>query len=121
MAHKNQMNTFPVTASFPWAATASSTWVSVRASAKTVMELSARVPSRVISKNKYLVFRFNFRPPSYNESGLAIKVPTILVNSRRHQAFISSRKNCPPSIRHQDLKMFPVAWLEPVANATGAV
>lgn len=42
------------------------------------------------------------------------------VNSRKHQAFIKSKKNCPPSIRHQLLKIFPVAWEAPVENATGA-
>lgn len=43
------------------------------------------------------------------------------VNSRRHQAFITRRKICPPSIRHQDLKMFPVDWDAPMENTTGAV
>ena len=27
------------------------------------------------------------------------------VNSRKHQAFIKSKKNCPPSIRHQLLNI----------------
>src|SRR5699024_11842577 len=42
-----------------------------------------------------------FMDSSFHQSdnGFARKVPTMLVNSRRHQAFISSRKNCPPSIR----------------------
>ena len=59
--------------------------------------------------------------PPYKESGLAIKEPTMLVNRRRHQAFIISRKICPPSIRHQDFQMFDVVWLAPIEKATGAV
>ena len=57
----------------------------------------------------------------YNESGLAMKAPTIEVNSRRHHAFIRSKKNWPPSIRHQLLKIFPVDWLAPMEKAAGAV
>lgn len=45
----------------------------------------------------------------------------MLVNSRRHQVFISSRKICPANIRHQLLKMLDVAWEAPIAKATGAV
>ena len=59
--------------------------------------------------------------PPYKESGLAIKEPTMLVNRRRHQAFIISRKICPPSIRHQDFQIFDVVWLAPIEKATGAV
>jgi hypothetical protein len=58
---------------------------------------------------------------SYRDNGLARKVPTIEVNSRRHHAFISSKKNWPPSIRHQLLKIFPVDWLAPMEKAAGAV
>ena len=43
---------------------------------------------------------------SHSESGFAMNAPTMLVNSRRHQAFMSRRNTCPPNIRHQDLKMF---------------
>ena len=50
-----------------------------------------------------------------------MKVPTMLTKSRRHHAFINSRKICPPNIRHQLLKMFAVDWDAPIANATGAV
>ena len=57
----------------------------------------------------------------YNESGLAMKAPTIEVNSRRHQAFISKRNIWPPSIRHQDFQIFEVVWEAPIENATGAV
>ena len=42
------------------------------------------------------------------------------VNSRRHHAFITSKKSWPPNIRHQDLKMLDVDWEEPVAKAIGA-
>ena len=52
---------------------------------------------------------------------MAINAPTMLVNSFRHQAFISSRKICPANIRHQLLKILDVAWDAPMANATGAV
>ena len=48
-------------------------------------------------------------------------MPTILVNSRRHQAFIINKKICPPSIRHQDLKISDVVCDAPIAKATGAV
>ena len=41
---------------------------------------------------------------SYMESGFEMNVPTIVINSRRHHAFISSRNICPPNIRHQLLK-----------------
>ena len=58
---------------------------------------------------------------SYRDNGLARKVPTIEVNSRRHHAFIRSKKNWPPSIRHQLLKIFPVDWLAPMEKAAGAV
>ena len=61
---------------------------------------------------------FSFRQM---DSGFARKVPTMEVNSLKHQAFINNRKNCPPSIRHQLLKMFAVDWEAPVAKATGAV
>ena len=47
-------------------------------------------------------------PPSPVPRGLAINSPNILVKSLRHQAFITSRKICPPSIRHQLLKMLEV-------------
>ena len=55
------------------------------------------------------------------DSGLARNVPTIVVNSRRHHAFIRSRNNCPANIRHQLLKMLDVDCDAPRANATGAV
>ena len=42
-------------------------------------------------------------------------------NSRRHQAFMSNIKICPPNIRHQLLKIFAVPWEAPMAKATGAV
>ena len=58
---------------------------------------------------------------SYKDRGFARNVPTMEVNSRRHQAFITSRKICQPTIRHQDLKMFPVDWDAPMENTTGAV
>ena len=38
MAHRNQIKTFPVTASFPWSATACSTSASVSSEAKTGIE-----------------------------------------------------------------------------------
>ena len=59
--------------------------------------------------------------PPYKESGLAIKEPTMLVNRRRHQAFIISKKSWPPNIRHQDFQMFDVVWLAPIEKVTGAV
>jgi hypothetical protein len=43
------------------------------------------------------------------------------VNNRRHHAFIINRKICPPSILHQDLKIFDVLCDAPVAKAIGAV
>ena len=46
---------------------------------------------------------------------------TMLTKSRRHHAFIRSRKIWPPNIRHQLLKILEVAWEDPIANATGAV
>lgn len=58
---------------------------------------------------------------THTDRGLAKKVPTIETKSRRHQAFIMSRKNCPPNIRHQELKIFDVFSDAPVANAIGAV
>lgn len=58
---------------------------------------------------------------SYRDNGLARKVPTIEVNSRRHHAFIRSKKNWPPSIRHQLLKIFPVDWLAPMESCRGCV
>lgn len=45
----------------------------------------------------------------------------MLVNRRRHQAFMTNRKIWPPSIRHQDFQMFAVVWLAPIEKATGAV
>ena len=45
----------------------------------------------------------------------------MLVNRRRHQAFMTNRKIWPPSIRHQLLKIFPVDWLAPMEKAAGAV
>ena len=57
----------------------------------------------------------------HSESGFAMNAPTMLVNSRRHQAFMSRRNTCPPNIRHQDLKMLEVDWDAPMENATGAV
>ena len=57
----------------------------------------------------------------HSESGFAMNAPTMLVNSRRHQAFMSRRNTCPPNIRHQDLKMLEVDWDAPMEKATGAV
>ena len=48
-----------------------------------------------------------------------MNAPTMLVNSRRHQAFMSRRNTCPPNIRHQDLKMLEVDWDAPMEKATG--
>ena len=64
----------------------------------------------------FIIFSFH-----QMDSGFARKVPTMEVNNLKHQAFISNRKNCPPSIRHQLLKMLDVAWDAPIAKATGAV
>lgn len=50
---------------------------------------------------------------SEREKEFAMNAPTMLVNSRRHQAFMSRRNTCPPNIRHQDLKMPPVDWDAP--------
>ena len=58
--------------------------------------------SRQFKKNRFLM------DTPYRDKGFAINVPTMLVNSRRHQAFMSSRNTCPPSIRHHALKMFAV-------------
>ena len=58
---------------------------------------------------------------SYMESGFEMNVPTIVINSRRHQAFISSRNIWPPNIRHQLLKIFEVDCDALIAKATGAV
>ena len=121
MAQRNQMNTFPVTASFPCSATASSTWASVSSAAKTGMEQN-NTRQETSTRAVRIGFLY-FMDSSFHQSdnGFARKVPTMLVNSRRHQAFINNRKNCPPSIRHQEWKMFPVDWEAPVAKATGAV
>ena len=59
--------------------------------------------------------------PLHIDSGFEINAPTMEVNRRRHQAFITSRKICPPSIRHQDLKILEVDWDAPMENTTGAV
>ena len=64
---------------------------------------------------------FRFHSPCQMESGLEMKEPTMLTKSRRHHAFIRSRKIWPPNIRHQLLKILEVAWEDPIANATGAV
>ena len=58
--------------------------------------------SRQFKKNRFLM------DTPYRDKGFAINVPTMLVNSRRHHAFMSSRNTCPPSIRHHALKMFAV-------------
>ena len=58
---------------------------------------------------------------SHNDSWFAMKAPTMDVNRRRHQAFMSRRNTCPPNIRHQDLKMLEVDWEAPMEKATGAV
>ena len=131
-AHKNQINTFPATASFP----AESTWVCTSPSvtaAKAVWQdrkrrtvttrTAGRALHRAVNHKKpfWAYSFFTVDKPPYTESGLAINAPTILVKSRRHQAFIIKRNTCPPSIRHHDLKIFDVAWDAPMENATGAV
>ena len=58
---------------------------------------------------------------SYRDKGFARKVPTMVMNRRRHHAFISSRNIWPPNIRHHALKMLEVLCAAPVAKATGAV
>ena len=106
-AHKNQISTLPVTASFPDAATWASTSLSVRAKTGThSAEMSSAARKRMVNIRLVFFIRFSFHQ---SDSGLAINAPTMLTNSRRHHAFISSRKICPANIRHQLLKMLDVA------------
>ena len=94
---------------------------SVSSAAKTGMEQN-KTRQETSTRAVRIGFLY-FMDSSFHQSdnGFARKVPTMLVNSRRHHAFINNRKNCPPSIRHQEWKMFPVDWEAPVAKATGAV
>ena len=64
---------------------------------------------------------FRGYPSHQIERGLEMKAPTMLTNSRRHQAFISNKNTWPPNIRHQLLKMLAVDWAAPIAKAKGAV
>ena len=123
MAHRNQIRTLPDTASRP----AASTWAcaSLSEKAKAVwQDRQRRSAIRKAAVSTFLYFFMVIVIPfyfSHSESGFAMNAPTMLVNSRRHQAFMSRRNTCPPNIRHQDLKMLEVDWDAPMENATGAV
>jgi hypothetical protein len=117
IAHMNQIRTLPETVSLPTA----STWACTSSSEMAKAGWQNRQERVAIISARNKIFLNFFKAPPYKESGLAIKEPTMLVNRRRHQAFIISRKICPPSIRHQDFQMFDVVWLAPIEKATGAV
>ena len=121
MAHRNQTRTLPDTASRP----AAFTWASLSENAKAVwQDRQRRSTIRKAAVSTFLYFFMVIVIPfyfSHSESGFAMNAPTMLVNSRRHQAFMSRRNTCPPNIRHQDLKMPPVDWEAPMEKATGAV
>ena len=123
MAHRNQTRTLPDTASRP----AASTWACASLSEKAKAVWQDRQRRSAIRKAAVSTFLYFFMVVvipfcfSHSESGFAMNAPTMLVNSRRHQAFMSRRNTCPPNIRHQDLKMLEVDWEAPMENATGAV
>ena len=102
MAHRNHTSTLPETASLPEALTVDSTSLSEMANALVDITKTRVSISRQFKKNRFLM------DTPYRDKGFAINVPTMLVNSRRHHAFMSSRNTCPPSIRHHALKMFAV-------------
>ena len=102
MVHRNHSSTLPETASLPEALTADSTSLSEMANALVDITKTRASISRQFKKNRFLM------DTPYRDKGFAINVPTMLVNSRRHHAFMSSRNTCPPSIRHQDFQMFDV-------------
>ena len=118
MAQRNQISTLPVTVSLLVALTWASTSASVMAKAGVISAMARRSTSTRIVE--ILILRFVINPPQI-ESGLAMKAPTMEINRRRHQAFISNKKSWPPNIRHQLLKMLEVDWDAPMAKATGAV
>lgn len=105
MAHINQIRTFPATASLPTASTYACTSLSSSAKAGWAMK---HIMTMTVNTVKRIRFIFRMIVPPYKDRGLAIKAPNMDVNSRRHQAFITSRNTCPPNILHQDLKMFDV-------------
>lgn len=101
------------------------TWASLSEKAKALwQDRQRRSTIRKAAVSTFLYFFMVIVIPfyfSHSESGFAMNAPTMLVNSRRHQAFMSRRNTCPPNIRHQDLKMPPVDWEAPMEKATGAV
>ena len=101
IAHRNQIRTFPAAVSFPTAWTSASVTAAIAGTDCNKSKVTAR-------KGTVSIFFHDFIVTSYNDSGLAIKLPTMLVKRRRHQAFITSRNTWPPNIRHQDLKMLEV-------------
>lgn len=105
-AQRNQISTFPATSVLLEAATWASTSLSVIAKAGTQRAAASSDTSSSVEKIRMIFFVLT---PPYRDSGFAIKAPTMLTNSRKHHAFISSRKICPANIRHQLLKMLDVA------------
>lgn len=106
-------------AAFTWA------WASLSEKAKVAwQDRHRRRAIKKVAVSTFLYFFMVIAIPFlifHSESGFAMNAPTMLVNSRRHQAFMSRRNTCPPNIRHHDLKILDVLWDAPMENATGAV
>ena len=91
MAQRNQTNRLPLTASFPWLATAASTSASDTASAGKAQQTAiAAIPGSKMTSFRKLDLCIT---PPYNASGFARNSATMLVNSLRHQAFMTSKNN----------------------------
>ena len=87
-AQRNQISTFPVTDSrldaLIWASTSLS--VIARAGAVRTTDKARTAEKKTMNLRAFFVVA-----PPHMDNGLAIKTPTMLINSFRHHAFIRSR------------------------------